>query len=108
MPSPKIPEKEQIMESSTSTRRPVFLPDLEAVNERVREANERFAEAGRKVTSAYLDGFERYITGVAQFERRLGEQTQLEPLASFLSAHAQMTEDVTKASVSAARELVAA
>ncbi len=83
-----------------------FVPDLEAANERVREANERFAEAGRKVSTAYLDGIERYATSIAQFERKLGEQAQAEPVASFLTAHAKLTEDVTKASVSAARELL--
>jgi hypothetical protein len=91
-----------------STKNDTFVPDLEAATERVREANERFAEAGRKVTNAYLDGLERYVTSVAQFERKLGEQSQVESVASVLSAHAKLTEDVTKASVSAARELLAA
>jgi hypothetical protein len=82
------------------------LPDLEAASERVREANERFAEAGRKVGNAYLDGLERYVTSVTQLERKLGEQSQVEPVAGLLTAHAKLTEDVTKASVSAARELL--
>lgn len=81
-------------------------PDLEAASERVREANERFAEAGRKVTNAYLDGLERYFTSMAQFERKLGQQSQVEPVAGLLNAHAKLTEDVTKVSVSAARELL--
>jgi hypothetical protein len=85
---------------ATTTTKNTFVPDLEA-------ASERFAEAGRKLTYAYLDGVEKYVSGVAQFERKLGEQAQAEPVASFLTAHAKLTEDVTKASVSAARELIA-
>jgi hypothetical protein len=89
-----------------SVKNGTSIPDLEAASERVREANERFTEAGRKVTNAYLDGLERYATSVAQFERKLGEQSPVEPVAGFLSAHANLTEEVTKASVSAARNLL--
>jgi hypothetical protein len=82
-------------------------PDLDTATDRVRETNERFIEAGRKVTSAYLDGIERYVSGLTQFERQLGAQTQVEAVSSLLNAHAKMTEDVTSATVSAARELIA-
>jgi hypothetical protein len=82
-------------------------PDLESAGERARQANERVLVAGRKVTNAYLDGLQRYVSSVAQFERKLGEQSQVESVSSFLSAHAQMTEDVTNATVTAARELIA-
>ena len=44
----------------------------------------------------------------AAFERKLGEQTKVDAVASLLRTHAQLAEDVTKASVSAARELIAA
>ena len=94
--------------ATSATKDSTFVPDLEAATERVREANERFAEAGRKLTNAYLDGIERYISGVSKFERKLGEQAQVESVATFLNAHAQLTDDITKASVSAARELIAA
>src|SRR5579875_1913031 len=92
---------------ATSTSKTTFIPDLEAANERAVAANERFVEAGRKVTSAYLDGVEKYVAGLAQFERRIGEQTHVEPLSGLFTAHAQMTEDLTKAGVKAARELIA-
>ncbi|MGH2915309.1 MAG: hypothetical protein ACRDMX_10000 [Solirubrobacteraceae bacterium] len=83
-------------------------PDLEAAGERLRETNDRLTQAGRKLTGAYLDGFERYVHGLAQFERKLGEQSQLEPLAGVLHAHAKLAEDLTSAGVTAARELIAA
>lgn len=93
--------------ASNSTKHTNFVPDLEAAGERVRQANERALEAGRKVSGAYLDGVERYVAGLTQFERRIGEQAQLEAVESFFSAHAKLTDDVAKASVSAARELIA-
>lgn len=96
------------MAAATSTKQQNNLyPDLEAAGERVREANERFVEAGRKVTSAYLDGVERYVNGLTQFERKVGAQAQVEGVTGLFNAHAKMTEDVTSAAISAARELVA-
>jgi hypothetical protein len=83
-----------------------YYPDIEAATERVREANERFLEAGRKVTSAYLDGFERYVGGLTQFERKLGAQSQFDAVTSLFNAHAKITDEVTSATVSAARELI--
>jgi hypothetical protein len=92
--------------AEASTKSPTFVPDFEAATERAREANERLADAGRKVTIAYLDGVEKYVTGVAQFERKLGEQIQVEGVSNLLDTHAKLTEDLVKASVSAAREMI--
>ena len=83
------------------------VPDFEAAAERAHEANDRLAEAGRKVTTAYLDSVEKYVAGLAQFERKVAEQTQVDVVASLLDTHATLTEEVVKASVSAARELIA-
>ena len=94
--------------ATTSTKTNTAVPDFEAATERARETNERLLETGRKVSSTYLDGVENYISGLAQFERKVGEQSQVEAVASLLSTHAQLTEDVVKASVSAARELITA
>ena len=94
--------------AATSPKSSTFIPDLEAAIERAQEANERLTEVTRKVTTAYLDGVEKYVADFAQFERKLGEQTKVESVASLLLTHAQLTEDVAKASVSATRELIAA
>ena len=94
--------------SKTNSRTRNVTPDLDAATERVREANERIVEAGRKVTLAYLDGVERYWSGIAKAERKFGDQAQIEAFGQLLHTHADLTEDVVKASVAATRELVAA
>jgi hypothetical protein len=94
--------------ATSSTKTKTAVPDFEAATKRAGEANERLLEAGRKVSSAYLDGVENYISGLAQFERKVAEQSQVDAVASLLGAHADLTEEITKVSVSAARELIAA
>jgi hypothetical protein len=93
---------------ATSTKTNKRVPDFEAATESARGANEQLAEVGRKVTTAYLDGVEKYVAGVAQFERKFGTQTQVDSVASLLRTHADLTEEITKVSVSAARELITA
>jgi hypothetical protein len=92
--------------AATSTKTNTTIPDFEAATERAREANDRVAEVGRKLTNAYLDGVEKYVTGVAQCERKIGEQSQVEAVASLFDTHAKLTEDVAEATVSAARQLI--
>ena len=92
--------------AATSTKSSTFTPDLEAATERAHEANERLVQVSRKVTTAYLDGVEKYVADFAEYERKLGEQTKVDAVANLLRTHAQLSEDVAKASVSAARELI--
>ena len=94
--------------ADTSTKTNPAVPDFEAATERARETNDRLFEAGRKVSSAYLDGVEKYVNDVAQFERKIAKQSQVDAVASLLGAHADLTEEFTKVSVSAARELITA
>jgi hypothetical protein len=83
-------------------------PDFESAAEQARETGDKFLEASRKITNAYLDSVEKYVHGVAQYQRKLGEQSKLEPITGVLTAQAKLAEDLTSASVTAARELIAA
>jgi len=94
--------------ATTQSKQDNIYPDFETAAEQARETGDKFIEASRKVTNAYLDGIEKYVHGVAQFQRKLGEQSKLEPFSGVLSAQAKLAEDLTSASVTAARELIAA
>jgi hypothetical protein len=95
--------------AATQTKQDQTLyPDFESAAEQARETGDKFIEAGRKITNAYLDGVEKYVHGVASFQRKLGEQSKLEPFTGVLTAQAKLAEDLTSASVTAARELIAA
>jgi hypothetical protein len=83
-------------------------PDLDAAAERIRETNDRITRTGRKLTAVYLDGVEKYTARVVDAERKLGEKARVERVGTLLSAHADLTQDVVKAGVSATRELITA
>ena len=94
--------------ATTSNRNRTATPDIDAATERMRDANDRITEAGRKVTTAYLDGVDRYVAGLTNAERKLAKQSQFEAVGQLLSVHADLTEDVFKAGLAATRELVSA
>ena len=94
--------------ATTTSKSKTFTPDFEAATERALEANERLTKAGRTVTTAYLDSVEKYVDGLAEFERKLGEQSKVELVADLFNAHAQISQDLTKAGVRVAREFIAA
>lgn len=94
---------------ATKTAEAFGLPtDFDNVVEQTREAGDKLVASSRKLTIAYLDGVEKYVGGVAQFQRKLGEQIKLEPITGVLNAQAKLVEDLTSASVATARELVSA
>ena len=92
--------------ASTGQRGTNEIPNLDAAAERARDAGHRLAQAGRQATTAYLDGIDRYATGVGKAERTLGEQSRFAPVSQMFDAHAKLTEDVVKAGVAATRGLV--
>ncbi len=94
--------------SANKTEGSPLIPDIEAATARVRESNKRLAQASRKVSSAYLDGIEKYLLGLAEIERKVAAQTQLQPVAQLIDAHATLTESLTKASIGGVRQLIAA
>lgn len=97
------------MATSTSrTKTKTTTPDLAAATEQFREAGDRFVAASRKVTGAYLAGLERYSSGLVKTERKIGEQSRIDAVGQIITAHASLTENVVKASVSKTRELVSA
>jgi hypothetical protein len=94
--------------ATTTSKSKTFIPDLEAATERALEANERLAKASRTITGAYLDGLEKYVDGLADFERKLAAQSKVEVVTDLFNAHAQVSQDLTKAGVRVAREFIAA
>ncbi len=74
----------------------------------VHELNERLVESSRRNTTVYLDSYERGVKTVADFEERIAAATPNAFVASLITAHADLSREIAKVQVSAARQLVAA
>lgn len=74
--------------------------------DRIRDLNERIIDSSRKAGSAYLDTYEKALTSFADFEQRVGSQSQVDWVSTMTQAHADFTRDVAKIYTSTARDLL--
>ncbi|MBS1877899.1 MAG: hypothetical protein JST31_00145 [Actinobacteria bacterium] len=69
--------------------------------------NDQFAEIGSKVGKLYLDGYETAVTEVADFQRKLAEQSKIEGVRDLVNVQADLAVDVAKATTAATRKVLA-
>lgn len=74
--------------------------------ERIRDLNERIIDGARKTGNAYLDTYEKALKSIADYEERVGSQSQVDWVSTMTQAHADFTRDVAKIYTSTARELL--
>jgi hypothetical protein len=73
----------------------------------INELNERLLETGKRVGNLYLDSCEKTVQGLTAFQRKLAEQTQSDTVQTVVGVQADLTRDLTKTYVAAAREVIA-
>lgn len=93
------------MATETKTPKPPEAAFEEAAD-RVRDLNERVMESVRKAGNATIDTYERALESVAEFEQKVGEASPIELVTTITQAQANLTRDLGKAYVAAARSLV--
>jgi hypothetical protein len=79
----------------------------EQTAKRVAELNEQAVTNGKKAGAAYLTTYEKAVLSLADSYEKAGGATKVEWVASFATAQADLTRELTKAYTSAAREFVA-
>jgi hypothetical protein len=89
-------------EANTRSNEAVF----EDAADRVRDLNERVIEATRNAGHTYLDAYEKTLRGIASYEEKVAEASQVEWLSALLTAQADFTREIAKASTASARELL--
>jgi hypothetical protein len=79
---------------------------FEEAADRVRGLNERIIEASRRAGTTYLDGYEKTLRGIADYEEKVAESSQVEWLSTLLNAQAVFTREIAKATTASARQLL--
>lgn len=73
----------------------------------INELNERALETSKRVGNLYLDICEKTVLGVTAFQRKLAELAQNEAVRAVVAAQADLTRELAKTYVGAAREVIA-
>ena len=80
--------------------------NVEAAAERVRELNERIIESSKKAGNVYLDMYEKTLHSIADYQEKVGKQSDVEWLGTVANAQAGFTRQLTDAYTSSARSLL--
>jgi hypothetical protein len=78
----------------------------EATTERIRDLNERIIESSKKAGNTYLDVYEKTLNSIADYQEKVGEQSQVDWITTVANAQADFTRDLAGAYTSAARSLL--
>jgi hypothetical protein len=89
---------------TTSTKLP---QDLNAAAEQVSEVSELLIKAGKHAGSCYLDGYEKLIENVTNYQQKLADQSKNETVQTIVATQVGLTRQLASAYTSAARELIA-
>jgi hypothetical protein len=80
--------------------------NVEATADRIRELNERIIESSKKAGNVYLDMYEKTLHSVADFQKKVGKESQNEWLTTMANAQANFTRELADAYTSSARQLL--
>jgi hypothetical protein len=78
----------------------------DAAADRIRDLNERIIESSKKAGSTYLDIYEKTLNSIADYQEKVGEQSQVDWVSTIANAQAKFTRDLAGAYSSAARSLL--
>ncbi len=81
-------------------------PAFDEAADRIRDLNERVIEASRKAGKAYLDAYETFLRGIADYQQKVADASQVEWFSALLNAQADFTREVAKAATKSAREFL--
>ena len=78
----------------------------DAAADRIRDLNERIIESSKKAGSTYLDIYEKTLNSIADYQEKVGEQSQVDWVSTIANAQANFTRDLAGAYSAAARSLI--
>jgi hypothetical protein len=74
--------------------------------ERIRDLNERILESGKKAGNTYLDIYEKTLSSIADYQEKVGEQSQVDWVTTMANAQADFTRQLASAYSGAARNML--
>jgi hypothetical protein len=94
------------MATQTKSKPNTASDNAEAAADRVREVNERIIESSKKAGNVYLDLYEKTLNSIADYQDKVGEQSQVEWVTTIANAQANFTRELATAYTSAARSVL--
>jgi hypothetical protein len=77
--------------------------NADAAADRIRDLNERILESSKKAGNVYVDMYEKTLHSIADYQEKVGQQSQVDWVETMANAQADFTRQLTKAFTSASR-----
>lgn len=97
------------MTTNTETANPtsVFsLPSFEEATESIKDLNEKWMESSKNAGLVTLDAYEKAVTSVVDFEKKVASDSDLEWVSALAATHAKALADMTSSYTMAVRDLL--
>jgi len=93
--------------TTTNDSKPVFdLPSAEEATKRIQDLNERLIESSKSAGNVTLDGYEKALQSLVDFEQKAASASQLDWISALATTHAKFVADLTSSYTAAARQLL--
>ena len=89
--------------STTNQNKKAADNNVEAAADRIRELNERIIESSKKAGNVYLDTYEKTLNTIADYQERVGQQSNLDWVKTLTDAQADFTRQLASTFASAGR-----
>lgn len=94
------------MVASTKTASSVPGVDFDAAADRIRDLNEQVIEQAKKSGNVSIDAYEKALTSVLDFEKKIAGASQLDFVKALTDAHVNFVSQTSEAYLKAAREVL--
>lgn len=82
------------------------LPSVKDATQGIRDLNERWLESSKSAGLVTLDAHEKTLTSIADFEKKVASDSQVEWVSDIATTHAKLLSDITTSYTTAARDLL--
>jgi len=82
------------------------LPSVKDATQGIRDLNEKWVQSSKTAGLVTLDAYEKALTSVADFEKKVASDSQVEWVSAIATTHAKLLSDITTSYTTAARDLL--
>jgi hypothetical protein len=81
-------------------------PNAKAIADHARSTADKVVAGAKRATAANIDSYEKSVQSLVDFEHKLADGFDVEPISSITNAYADLTREIGTAQASAARTLL--
>ncbi len=97
------------MPTKTQTATPTStfsLPSFEEAAASIKDLNEKWMESSKNAGLVTLDAYEKAVTSIVDFEKKVAADSDLEWVSAIATTHAKAISDMTSSYTTAVRDLL--